>query len=373
MRVGILGAGQLGRMLAQAGAHLGMQCRFLSPAGETCVEGLGELMVGDLRDGELLDRFCNGLDAVTFEWENVPVSAVERLRRRVAVRPGPESLRIGQDRIQEKQFFRSCGLQVQPFWPVDAPRDFAAALQAVPLPAMLKTRRLGYDGKGQARVKDARDLAAAFELLGGVPCILEAFVDFQSEISLLVVRGMQSSGTEEVHFWPACRNEHRDGILDRTVSPASGIDPAVEEAARQGVREVVRQLGHEGVLCVEFFLADGRLVANEMAPRVHNSGHWTIEGALTSQFENHMRAVMRLPLRPTGVRGVSALRNLVGSVACPDAALPPGTFLHLYGKQDRPRRKLGHVTSVAQRESDAMSACDAAFAALQGQPASARG
>ena len=373
MRIGILGAGQLGQMLAQAGSRLGMSFRFLSPPGETCVDGLGELMVGDLRDTATLERFAQGLDAITFEWENVPMAAVDRLRRLAPVRPGPESLRIGQDRVQEKQFFRACGLQVQAFWPVDGPRDFEAARQAVPMPAMLKTRRLGYDGKGQAKVLDARDLAAAFELLGGVPCILEAFVPFDAEISLLAVRGVEPSGTEEVRFWAACRNEHRDGILDRTVAPAPGIDPATLDAARQGVREVVRRLGHEGVLCVEFFLAGGQLVANEMAPRVHNSGHWTMEGAVTSQFENHLRAVARMPLGPTDSKGFAAIRNLVGSVDHPDAAMPSGTFLHLYGKRPRSRRKLGHVTSVAQRQIDAMSACDAAFAALQGQPASARG
>jgi len=373
MRVGILGAGQLGQMLAQAGAGLGMSFRFLAPPGETCVEGLGELMTGDLRDAATLDRFAQSLDAVTYEWENVPVSAIEHLQRRVPVRPGPASLRIGQDRIQEKQFFRACGLQVQAFAPVDAPRDFQVALQAVPLPAMLKTRRMGYDGKGQARVADARDLAAAFELLGGVPCILEAFVPFDAEISLIAVRGVSSDGSETIHFWPACRNEHQNGILDRSISPASGIEQAVLQQAQDGVRKALRRLGHEGVLCVEFFLAGNRLIANEMAPRVHNSGHGTIEGSKTSQFENHMRAVARLPLAATEPRGTTVMRNLVGSVARPQAAMPPGTFLHLYGKQPRARRKLGHVTSVAQREIDAVAACEAAFAALQDQPASARG
>jgi 5-(carboxyamino)imidazole ribonucleotide synthase len=373
MRVGILGAGQLGQMLARAGHALGMEFRFLAPPGESCVEGLGELLLGDLRDPALLDRFAQGLDAVTYEWENVPAAAIEHLRRRVPVRPGPESLRIGQDRIQEKQFVRSCGLSVQAFAPVDAPRDFAMALQAVPLPGMLKTRRLGYDGKGQARIKDARDLSAAFEMLGGVPCILEAFVPFQAEISLLAVRALDAGGTEEIRFWTPCRNEHREGILDRTVSPAPELDAVVIHEAQHGVRQLLRRLGHEGVLCVEFFLKDGHLVANEMAPRVHNSGHATIEGAFTSQFENHMRAVARMPLGSTEARGVTAMRNLVGSVGCPQAAMPKGTFLHLYGKQPRARRKLGHVTSVAQREIDAVAACDAAFAALQAQPASARG
>ncbi|NBX24535.1 MAG: 5-(carboxyamino)imidazole ribonucleotide synthase [Planctomycetes bacterium] len=373
MKVGILGAGQLGQMLAQAAIDMGMTCRFLAPPGETCVEGLGDLTIGDLRDAAVLDRFAQGLDAVTYEWENVPVSAIDHLRRRVPVRPGPESLRIGQDRIQEKQFFRSCGLRVQAFAPVDAPRDFRMALQAVPLPAMLKTRRLGYDGKGQARVMDARDLAAAFEMLGGVPCILEAFVPFDAEISLVAVRGVEHDGTEMIRFWPAFRNEHREGILDRSVSPASGMDAATLHEAQRGVREALRRLDHQGVLCVEFFLADGELIANEMAPRVHNSAHGTMEGAVTSQFENHMRAVAHMPLGSTEPRGVTAMRNLVGSVAQPQAAMPPGTFLHLYGKQPRPRRKLGHVTSVAQREIDAIAACDAAFAALQGQPASARG
>jgi 5-(carboxyamino)imidazole ribonucleotide synthase len=373
MTLGILGAGQLGRMLAQAAARLGVECRFLAPPGETCVSDLGPLLQGDLDDDALIERFARGLDAVTFEWENLPVGVLERLARRVPVRPGPASLRCGQDRVSEKQFFRECGLQVQAFAPVDAPRDIEAALAAVPLPAMLKTRRMGYDGKGQARI-DARDqLAEAHRHLGSVPCILEAFVPFEAEISLLAVRGIDVSGRADIRLWSPCRNEHRSGILDRTVSPASGIPAEVLEQAHRGISAALSRLDHEGVLCIEFFLHRGRLVANEMAPRVHNSGHWTIEGAETSQFENHVRAAVRMKLGPTGSRGVSALRNLVGDVPMPAASLPAGAHLHLYGKSPRPGRKLGHLTAVAQRESDAVAQADAAFAALNAQPASARG
>ena len=373
MKIGVLGAGQLGRMLAQAGRALGMQFRFLAPAGETCVEGLGELMQGDLRDTSLIDRFAAGLDAATFEWENVPAAVLERVARRAPVRPGPRSLQCGQDRVQEKQFLRECGLSVQAFAPVDAPRDFEAALQAVSLPAMLKTRRMGYDGKGQAKIASRDELPAAFAALGSVPCILEAFVPFEREVSLLAVRGVDASGAEDIRFWAPCGNEHRSGILDRTVAPAPGLPQATLERARSGVTSVLRRLGHEGVLCVEFFLCRGELVANEMAPRVHNSGHWTIEGAATSQFENHVRAVARMPLGPTASRGVAAMRNLIGEVPAPDAPLPASVALHLYGKSPRAGRKLGHLTSVAQQESIAMSDADAAFAALAAQPASARG
>jgi 5-(carboxyamino)imidazole ribonucleotide synthase len=373
VKLGILGAGQLGRMIAQAAAPLGVQCRFLAPPGETCVEGLGELLQGDLADDALLTRFAEGLTAATYEWENVPAEVVERLARLVPVRPGARSLRCAQDRVHEKQFFRECGLSVQPFAPVDAPRDFAAALAAVPLPAMLKTRRMGYDGKGQARVDTAAELAAAFDRLGGVPCILEAFVPFEAEISIVAVRGVSASGGEDVRVWSPCRNEHRGGILDRTVAPAAGIPDDAIARARAGVSAVLSRLGHEGVLCVEFFLSRGTLVANEMAPRVHNSGHWTIEGAVTSQFENHARAALGMPLGETASRGVAVMRNLVGEVSVPDAPLPGSVRLHLYGKSPRAGRKLGHLTSVAQRESDAMSAADAAFAALNAQPASARG
>ncbi len=372
MRIGVLGAGQLGRMLAQAGAPLGMEFRFLAPPGETCVTGLGELMQGDLRDRALLDRFAAGLHVVTFEWENVPAQVLRHLMARVPVLPGVASLERGQDRVAEKQFFRECGLQVQAFAPIDAPRDFDAALQAVPLPAMLKTRRMGYDGKGQAKVDSRHALDAAFAALGGVPCILEAFVPFESEVSLLAVRGTSPDGSD-IRFWAPCRNEHRGGILDRTVAPAPGIPDQTLRHAQAGVRAVLERLDHVGVLCVEFFLERGRLVANEMAPRVHNSGHWTIEGAVTSQFENHVRAVAGRPLGDTASHGVAALRNLVGAVPAPEAPLPPGVHLHLYGKSPRAGRKLGHLTSVAQQESIARSNADAAFAALNAQPASARG
>ena len=373
MRMGVLGAGQLGRMLAQAGRRLGIEFRFLAPPGETCVDGLGECLQGDLSDPALLDRFTNGLDAVTFEWENLPASVLERLARRLPVRPGVRSLQCDQDRVQEKQFLRECGLAVQAFAPIDAPRDFEPALQAVPLPAMLKTRRMGYDGKGQAKVTSRDALPAAFEALGSVPCILEAFVPFDREVSLLAVRGVEAGGAEDIRFWAPCANEHRSGILDRTVAPATGIPSAALDRARSGVTGMLRRLGHEGVLCVEFFLCRGELVANEMAPRVHNSGHWTIEGAATSQFENHVRAVARMPLGATTCGGVSAMRNLIGEVPNPGASLPDSVVLHLYGKSARAGRKLGHLTSVAQRESDAMSDADAAHAALAGQPASARG
>ena len=373
MRIGVLGAGQLGRMLAQAGRALGMEFRFLAPPGETCVDGLGECMQGDLGDGALLDRFAAGLDAVTFEWENVPTAVLERLAPRVPVRPGVRSLQCGQDRVQEKQFLRECGLTVQAFAPVDAPCDFETALQAVTLPAMLKTRRMGYDGKGQTKVASREALPAAFAALGSVPCILEAFVPFEREVSMLAVRGVDAAGAENVRFWAPCGNEHRGGILDRTVAPAPGVQPATLERARSGVTSALRRLGHEGVLCVEFFLCRGELIANEMAPRVHNSGHWTIEGAVTSQFENHIRAVARMPLGSTASRGASVMRNLIGEVPHPDAALPASVALHLYGKSPRAGRKLGHLTSVAQQESIAMSDADAAFAALTAQPASARG
>jgi len=373
MKIGVLGAGQLGRMLAQAGAPLGMSFRFLTPSPETCVQGLGECMHGDLNDKKLLDVFAQQLDAVTFEWENVPLNTIEHLARHLPVRPGANSLQCAQDRIREKQFFRECGLLVQAFAPVDAARDFQAALHAVSLPAMLKTRRMGYDGKGQAKILSREALAPAFQALGSVPCILEALVPFESEISLIAVRALDAAHHQDIRFWSACRNQHRDGILDRTIAPASGIPDSAIHRAHEGVRALLERLGHEGVLCVEFFLCRGELIANEMAPRVHNSGHWTIEGARTSQFENHLRAMARMPLGSTESLAVSVMQNLVGDIATPDAPLPAGTHLHLYGKTPRAERKLGHLTSVAQHESIALSQADVAFAALRGQLASERG
>ncbi len=373
MNIGVLGAGQLGRMLAQAGGPMGFTFRFLSPESESCVSGLGEHLVGDMCDSSLLQRFAAGLDAVTFEWENVPLAAVDRLAQLLPVRPSSQSLACAQDRVLEKQFLNGCGLRVQAFAPIDGPQDFRVALEAVALPAMLKTRRMGYDGKGQAKVCKPHELELAWNALGSVPAIFERWIPFESEISILGVRGEDAHGNEDIRLWKPCKNFHQHGILQKTVSPASGVDEVVLHQAEQGVRTVLSRLRHEGVLCVEFFLEQGQLIANEMAPRVHNSGHWTIEGACTSQFQNHLLAVARRPLGSTDSPCVSVMCNLIGEVHNPRAALPPEVSLHLYGKSPRAGRKLGHLTSVAQRESVALERASEALAALVNQPASARG
>lgn len=373
MKVGIVGGGQLGRMLAIAGLPLGMRFRFLEPSADCPAAALGEVITAPYDDPDGLDRFATQISVATFEFENVPAATAEALAQRLSLAPGPRALAVSQDRISEKRFFRECGVPVQAFAAVASAKELHEALATVGTPAMLKTRRLGYDGKGQRLVRDAAQAAAAWQELGKVPCILESLVHFSAEVSLVATRARRGGSVEWVS-WPLTQNEHTHGILRRSVAPAP-CDPtgALAESARTFVRRIMDELDYIGTMAVEFFVTPDGLVANEMAPRVHNSGHWTIEGAVTSQFENHMRAVARMPLGSTEARGMSVMRNLIGQVPNPSALLPAGTHLHLYGKQPRPGRKLGHVTSVAQLQDDALSASDAAFAALQGQPASARG
>jgi 5-(carboxyamino)imidazole ribonucleotide synthase len=314
--VGVIGGGQLGRMLALAGIPLGLSFRFLDPAADAPARELGELLVGAYDDPELLDRLADGAAAVTYEFENVPVEAA----RRVGAIPAPEALEASQDRLVEKQLFRRLGI---PTVRIDD--------EVESFPALLKSRRLGYDGKGQ-RLVETRP--------GTVPGhVLEERVAFDRELSLLAVRGRDGETT----FWPLVENVHADGILRTSRAPAENAPQA--EAEGYATR-LLDELGYVGVLALELFDVGGDLLANEFAPRVHNTGHWTIEGAATSQFENHLRAILGLPLGSTEPRP-SLLVNLIGS-APPEADVLaiPGAHLHLYGKEPRPGRKLGHVTLV---------------------------
>ncbi len=340
MTVGVVGGGQLGWMLGRAGDPLGLRCRFLDPAPDAPAGRAGELVIGAYDDPGALDRFAAGLAVATYEFENVPVAAARRLAERVPVRPPPPALATAQDRVAEKTFFESVGIPVAPWRPVDRLEDLRAAVAELGCPAVLKTRRLGYDGKGQAVLRAPEDVAEAWGRLGGVPLVLEAFVRFRRELSVLAVRGRDGATA----CYPLVENAHVEGILRRSRAPAPGA------AARQGeaeayARRALAALDYVGVLAIELFDTDGPLLANEMAPRVHNSGHWTIEGAETSQFENHLRAVAGLPLGSTAPRGASLMLNLIGAVPDPAAVLGiPGAHFHLYGKAPRPGRKLGHVT-----------------------------
>jgi 5-(carboxyamino)imidazole ribonucleotide synthase len=345
MKVGVLGGGQLGRMLALAGYPLGLRFRFLDPAPESPVEELAELVVGRFDDLDVLERFPDTLDVITYEFENVSVEAARHLVRRVPVYPPIRALEISQDRLAEKALFDSLGLTPAPFAAVDSRDDLDRAVQLLGLPAVLKTRRLGYDGKGQFVLRLPADVEQAWQRLGGVPLILEGFIDFDREVSQIGVRGRDG----RIELYPLVENHHRDGILRRTIAPAPNTSPELQRQAAEAVKRVLTELAYVGVLAVEFFQKGDALIANEMAPRVHNSGHWTIEGARTSQFENHLRAVVGWPLGPAESVAHSAMVNLIGALPDPAQVLAiPGTHLHFYGKKPRPGRKVGHATVWAE-------------------------
>jgi 5-(carboxyamino)imidazole ribonucleotide synthase len=340
VNIGILGGGQLGRMLALAGYPLGHRFVFLDPAPEA-LAGLGDHLVAPPDDERALAQLAARVDVVTYEFENVPVSAVRTLAARVPVFPPPGALEVSQDRLAEKTLFARLGIPTAPFAAVDSPEALERALAAIGLPAVLKTRRLGYDGKGQAVLGSREEAGKAWSMLGGAPCIVEGFVRFTRELSVLAVRGRDGAAT----CYPLVENHHEGGILRRSLAPAPGVVPALAEQAERFARTILADLRYVGVLALELFEVEGRLLANEMAPRVHNSGHWTIEGAEASQFENHLRAVTGAPLGSTAARGHAAMLNLIGSWPEPSTVLGvPGAHLHLYGKAPRPGRKTGHVT-----------------------------
>jgi 5-(carboxyamino)imidazole ribonucleotide synthase len=341
MRLGILGGGQLGRMIALAGYPLGVTSTVLEPAaGPSAAQVCGHV-AGEFDSHQALYELAKASDVVTFEFENVPVESARWLAERVPVFPPPRALEVSQERLAEKQFFQSLGIPTPPFAAIESEADFRAALKEVGLPAVLKTRRFGYDGKGQAVLRTPADAEAAWEKLGGRPLILEGFVPFDRELSIIAVRGRDGL----IATYPLVENVHIGGILHRSVAPAPDTGEELTERAAEFVSRVLTELDYVGALCVEWFQDGPRLLANEMAPRVHNSGHWTIEGALTSQFENHARAVCGLPLgRPDAV-GFSAMYNFIGTVPEAGAVLAnPDAHLHLYGKSSRPGRKVGHVT-----------------------------
>ncbi|MGI8775056.1 MAG: 5-(carboxyamino)imidazole ribonucleotide synthase [Actinomycetota bacterium] len=343
MHIGVVGGGQLGRMLGLAGIPLGFRFTFLDPSPEAGAGAVGELLVAGYDEEHALDQLRDECDVVTYEFENVPATSARYLTERVPVWPPPRALGVAQDRMAEKQAFESAGLTVPSYRSVDSDDDIRAAAADLGSPLVVKTRREGYDGKGQRVISSEGDIAGTCGALGAVPLIAESFVDFDRELSLIAVR----STTGEQAFYPLVENTHHEGIL-RTARPAPAAD-ALQEVAEQLASSLLDALGYAGVLTIEMFEVAGELLGNEMAPRVHNSGHWTIEGSVTSQFENHLRAITGLPLGSTATTGSPFMLNLIGEIPDPEDVLGvPGAHLHLYGKSARPGRKVGHVTVCAE-------------------------
>ena len=341
MTVGILGGGQLGYMLALAGYPLDFHFRFLDPSPQAPVGRIAPRVTAEYTDYEALDKFAHGLALVTYEFENVPVEAARHLAQKVPVYPPPQALEAAQDRLNEKTLFQKLGIPTTEFVLVNSAAELDAAVRKLGLPCVLKTRRLGYDGKGQWVLRTQEDVAALDKDFPAAQLILEKFVGFSRELSILAVRGRAG----ETAFYPLVENHHRGGILRLSLAPAPKLSQALQREAENAARKILEALDYVGVLAVELFECGGHLLANEIAPRVHNSGHWSIEGAVASQFENHLRAVAGLPLGETRTLGYSAMLNLIGEV--PEAAellAVADAHLHLYGKSSRPGRKVGHVT-----------------------------
>jgi 5-(carboxyamino)imidazole ribonucleotide synthase len=344
--IGILGSGQLGRMLALAAARLGFKCHIFAPDPDSpAFDVVHRVTCADYADTQALDRFASSVDVVTYEFENVPAEAAMFLAARIPVLPDPDVLAATQDRLAEKNFVAALGIATAPYTAVGAPAELAAALDKIGRPAVLKTRRFGYDGKGQTTVSNGTAAEAAWREVGGQPCILEAFVPFAREVSVIAARGRDGV----VECFDVTENEHRDHILKVSRVPAALSDSAALEA-RRIAETIAQKFAYVGVLAVELFvLGDGGLLVNEIAPRVHNSGHWTIDGASVSQFEQHVRAVAGWPLAKPIRHGRVEMINLIGSEVDDYRAwlTVPGAAVHLYGKAAvRPGRKMGHVTRV---------------------------
>ena len=349
IRVGVIGGGQLGRMLALAGYPLDIRVTTLDPGDDTPASQVAPSVRAAYDDPAALEELATTNDVLTFEFENVPVDAARLAARHAPLFPPPAALEAAQDRGAEKALFERVGLPVATYAPVSSAAELTAALEWIGTPAMLKTRRLGYDGKGQAVITDPGLAPAAWRAVGEHPCILEAFVPFDGEVSLVGARARDGATS----FYPLIANEHRDQIL-RVSRPLVDV-PDIQALAEAHARALMDELNYVGVLAIEFFRAGETLLGNEFAPRVHNSGHWTIEGAETSQFEQHLRAVAGLPLGSSAPVGACAMANIIGAAPDPAAiARIPGAHLHLYGKEARAGRKLGHIT-VQAADQDALT------------------
>ncbi len=355
--IGVLGAGQLGRMLALAGLPMGLGFRFYDTSADATAGQLAPLVVGRFDDADALASFARGVDVVTYDWENVPVTSVRVVARHARALPSARALAAAQDRLTEKRLLARVGMRVAPHAAIDSAAQLLAAADQIGLPGILKTRRLGYDGKGQVVIRRTAELVPALASLGGRGLIYEGLVPFEREVSLVAARSRRG----ETRFYPLTENRHRAGILRESRAPLQS--PPLQRAAERQVGRLLEELRYVGVLCVEFFVHDGRLVANEFAPRVHNSGHWTIEGAHTSQFENHLRAILGWPLGETRAVGHALMVNCIGSMPRPELTLTlPGLHHHDYHKAPREGRKVGHLNWVAdspvRRESIARKLAD---------------
>src|SRR5690606_18873 len=365
--VGILGGGQLARMLALAAAPLGLRVLVMDTVADACAGQCAPLLVGDYRDEAALAEFAAKAGVATFDFENVPAASAQWLARRIPVYPGPGALAVAQDRLAEKTLFRELGIPVPDFVDVPTREALEAAVARIGTPCILKTRRLGYDGKGQFRIRATADVDAAWAALGAqaaeVGLILEAFVPFERELSVVAVRGRDG----DFRTWPLTENWHVDGVLSASLAPAR-CEPALEAQAHAHARALAERLDYTGVFALELFCRDGVLLANELAPRVHNSGHWTIEGAETSQFENHLRAVLGLPLGATRMIGHACMLNWIGAMPDPAPVLrEPGGHWHDYGKQARDGRKVGHATLRADTPQALQAALERVGTALERQ------
>ncbi|MFZ5638045.1 MAG: 5-(carboxyamino)imidazole ribonucleotide synthase [Pseudomonadota bacterium] len=362
--VGILGGGQLARMLALSGAPLGLRFRVLDTVADACAGQFAPLIVGDYRDEAALAEFASQVDVATFDFENVPAESAQWLSERVPVFPNPRALAVAQDRLAEKTLFRELGIPVPAFADVPDRAALDAAVAAIGAPCILKTRRLGYDGKGQFRIKAPADVDGAWAALGAqastVGLILEGFVPFERELSVVAVRGRDG----EFRAWPLTENWHVDGVLSASLAPAR-VDADMAARAVAHARALAEALDYVGVFALELFCRDGMLLANELAPRVHNSGHWTIEGSETSQFQNHLRAVLGLPLGDTRMVGLACMLNWIGAMPDADVVLrEAGGHWHDYGKEPRAGRKVGHATLRADASAELAVALARVGAAL---------
>ena len=338
MIVGVLGAGQLARMIALAGYPLGVDFIFLDPSADACANNLGEHLLGDYNDPRLLAELAERADVVTYEFENVPADVAEFLASHTQVHPSPNALAVAQDRLIEKAFFHSINIPTAAYAPINSFDSLTQAMSSIGWPAILKSCTLGYDGKGQSLLKSTDDLKTAWEQLEGAPGVVEAFVPFTREISIIAARNVSGA----IVFYPLSENSHRGGIL--RVAKSCADDP-MQAQSEIYISRLMEALDYVGVLALELFEVNGQLIANEFAPRVHNSGHWTIEGAETSQFENHLRAILDLPLGATTAVGKTAMINFIGGLPITEELLGiPNTHLHLYNKAPRKGRKVAHAT-----------------------------
>jgi len=339
MRIGILGDGQLARMLALAAYPLGIQTLCYGADANGSAGQVTNVLKGTYDDENALKAFFSQVDVVTYETENIPWEKVEKANPHCPVFPSFQVLKIAQDRVQEKTLFKSLEISTPEFAVIESLSALTIALPRIGLPAVLKTSRFGYDGKGQFILRITSDAEAAWEALNRQPCILEQFIDYQRELSLLLVRNTLG----EIKFYSLIENHHRDGILCLSKAPLN--EPMLQQQAEDIADKMMQRFNYIGVFCIEFFQVGLTLMVNEIAPRVHNSGHWTIEGAQTSQFENHCRAITGLPLGSTQACGLSAMINCVGDEPSLATILAmPGVHYHHYGKERRPNRKLGHIT-----------------------------